>query len=124
MDGVRSATINIAGLDLHIGIAHELGNARKLLEKVEKGEEHFHAIEIMSCPGGCIGGGGQPFHHGDEQILEMRRRAIYNEDRNKVIRKSHQNPSIIKLYEDYLGKPLGEKAHKLLHTHYFERSKM
>jgi NADP-reducing hydrogenase subunit HndD len=124
MDGVRSATINIAGLELHIGIAHELGNARKLLEKVEKGEEHFHAIEIMSCPGGCIGGGGQPFHHGDEQILEMRRKAIYNEDRNKVIRKSHQNPSIIKLYEDYLDKPLSEKAHKLLHTHYFERSKM
>lgn len=124
MDGVRSATINIAGLDLHIGIAHELGNARKLLEKVERGEEHFHAIEIMSCPGGCIGGGGQPFHHGDEQILEMRRKAIYNEDRNKVIRKSHQNPSIIKLYEDYLGKPLSGKAHELLHTHYFERSKM
>lgn len=124
MDGVRSATINIAGLDLHIGIAHELGNARKLLEKVERGEEHFHAIEIMSCPGGCIGGGGQPFHHGDEQILEMRRKAIYNEDRNKVIRKSHQNPSIIKLYEEYLDKPLSEKAHELLHTHYFERSKM
>lgn len=124
MDGVRSAKINIAGQELNIGIAHELGNARKLLEKVKNGEEQFHAIEIMSCPGGCIGGGGQPYHHGDEQILEMRRRAIYNEDRNKIIRKSHQNPSIIKLYEEYLGKPLGEKAHKLLHTHYFERQKM
>ncbi len=124
MDGVRSAKINIAGQELNIGIAHELGNARKLLEKVKNGEEQFHAIEIMSCPGGCIGGGGQPYHHGDEQVLEMRRRAIYNEDRNKIIRKSHQNPSIIKLYEDYLDKPLGEKAHKLLHTHYFERQKM
>ena len=124
MDGVRSATVEIDGLELKIGIAHELGNARKLLEKVELGEEQFHAIEIMSCPGGCIGGGGQPFHHGDEHVLEMRRRAIYNEDRNKIIRKSHQNPAILKLYADYLDKPLSEKAHKLLHTHYFKRNKL
>lgn len=121
MQGIRSATIEVAGHKLHIGIAHELGNARKLLDKVKNGEEQFHAIEIMSCPGGCIGGGGQPYHHGDERILEMRRQAIYNEDRNKPLRKSHQNPAIIRLYEDYLGKPLGERAHQLLHTHYFKR---
>ena len=77
----------------------------------------------MACPGGCIGGGGQPLHHGDSSILKARQRAIYEEDANKPIRKSHENPYIIKLYEEYLGKPLGEKSHQLLHTSYFDISK-
>ncbi len=122
-EGVRSATVDFDGLKLNIGIAHGLGNARKLLDEVRSGKSHFHAIEIMACPGGCIGGGGQPLHHGRSEILKARSAAIYNEDRNKPLRKSHENPYIIKLYEEFLGKPNSEKAHELLHTHYFERKK-
>jgi NADP-reducing hydrogenase subunit HndD len=122
MEGIRQATIDFDGFPLKIGIAHGLGNARKLLEKIESGESEFHAIEIMSCPGGCIGGGGQPYHHGNAEILKKRQMAIYEEDRNKKIRKSHENPFIIQLYEEYLGKPMSEKAHHLLHTQYFDRT--
>ena len=100
-----------------------MGNARKLLEDIQSGKSEFHAIEIMSCPGGCIGGGGQPLHHGDSSILKARQQAIYSEDAGKSIRKSHENPEIIKLYEEFLGKPAGEKAHQLLHTHYFNKQK-
>ena len=122
MEGSRKATVDFDGLKLNIGIAHGLGNARKLLEDVKSGKSNFHAIEIMACPGGCIGGGGQPLHHGDSDILKARVKAIYEEDKNKKIRKSHQNPYILKLYEDFLGKPLSEKSHQLLHTEYFDRS--
>jgi len=122
MEGIRQATVDFNGLPINIGIAHGLGNARKLLEKIEAGESEFHAIEIMSCPGGCIGGGGQPYHHGDVEILKKRQKAIYEEDRGKKIRKSHENPYIIKLYEEYLGEPMSEKAHRLLHTSYFDRT--
>lgn len=122
MDGIRQATIDFGGFPLKIGIAHGLGNARRLLEKIESGESEFHAIEIMSCPGGCIGGGGQPYHHGNAEILKKRQIAIYQEDSNKKIRKSHENPYIIQLYEEFLGKPLSEKAHHLLHTEYFDRT--
>ncbi|MDD4143578.1 MAG: NADH-dependent [FeFe] hydrogenase, group A6 [Prolixibacteraceae bacterium] len=122
MEGIRHATIDFNGFPLNIGIAHGLGNARKLLEKIEAGESEFHAIEIMSCPGGCIGGGGQPYHHGNAEILKKRQMAIYREDKNKTLRKSHENPYIIKLYEEYLGKPMSEKAHSLLHTEYFDRT--
>jgi NADP-reducing hydrogenase subunit HndD len=122
MDGIRSATIDFDGLPLNIGIAHGLGNARKLLEDVRDGKSNFHAIEIMACPGGCIGGGGQPYHHGDSSILKERAAAIYREDAGKPIRKSHENPFIIKLYEEFLGKPCSEKSHHLLHTHYFDKS--
>ena len=121
MEGLRKAAIDFNGLELRIGIAHGLGNARKLLEDIELGKSHFHAIEIMSCPGGCIGGGGQPYHHGNADILKKRQQALYNEDELKVIRKSHENPSILKLYDEFLGKPLSEKSHKLLHTNYFNR---
>ena len=122
MDGIRSATIDFNGLPLNIGIAHGLGNARKLLEDVRDGKSIFHAIEIMACPGGCIGGGGQPLHHGNSEILKKRATAIYQEDAGKPIRKSHENPDIIKLYDEFLGKPCGEKSHHLLHTHYFDKS--
>ncbi len=122
MEGIRSATIDFDGLDINIGIAHGLGNARKLLEEVRSGKSNYHAIEVMACPGGCIGGGGQPLHHGDSEILKKRTAALYREDAGKPIRKSHENPYIIKLYEDFLGKPMSEKAHHLLHTHYFDKS--
>jgi NADP-reducing hydrogenase subunit HndD len=123
MEGVREATIDFDGLPIRIGIAHGLGNARKLLADIRSGKSHFHAIEIMSCPGGCIGGGGQPYHHGNSEILIKRQKAIYQEDSMKAIRKSHENPYITKLYEEYLGHPMSEKAHHLLHTSYFDRSK-
>ncbi|MBN1988352.1 MAG: iron hydrogenase small subunit [Bacteroidales bacterium] len=121
MEGIRSATIDFDGLPISIGIAHGLGNARKLLEDVRSGKANYHAIEVMACPGGCIGGGGQPLHHGDSSILKARAAAIYREDAEKPIRKSHENPYIQKLYEEFLGKPMSEKAHHLLHTHYFDK---
>lgn len=122
MEGIRSATIDFNGLALNIGIAHGLGNARKLLDEVKQGKSTYHAIEIMACPGGCIGGGGQPFHHGNSEILKKRAAAIYTEDERKIIRKSHENPSIIQLYEEFLGEPGSELAHRLLHTEYFPKS--
>jgi NADP-reducing hydrogenase subunit HndD len=123
LGGVRSATIDFNGLGLNIGIAHGLGNARKLLDDVRSGKSQFHAIEVMACPGGCIGGGGQPLHHGNSDIIKARAAAIYREDKEKPLRKSHENPFIIKLYEEFLGKPNSEKAHHLLHTHYFDKKK-
>jgi NADP-reducing hydrogenase subunit HndD len=123
MQGIRSAKVQVGEHTLNIGIAHELGNARKLLEEIRSGKSEFHAIEIMSCPGGCIGGAGQPYHHGNVELLKQRTRSIYSEDRGKKIRKSHENPYIIELYEKYLGKPLSEKSHHLLHTHYFKKSR-
>lgn len=123
MEGIRSATVDFNGTEIKIGIAHGLGNARKLLDRIRSGEEQYHAIEVMACPGGCIGGGGQPLHHGDARILTARTMAIYREDANKPCRKSHENPYITKLYEEFLGAPMSEKAHHLLHTHYFDKSK-
>lgn len=122
MENIRQATLDFDGLPINIGIAHGLGNARKLLEDIRAGKSQFHAIEIMACPGGCIGGGGQPYHHGDSAILKKRAGAIYREDAGKPIRKSHENPFITELYREFLGKPLGEKSHHLLHTHYFDKS--
>lgn len=121
LEGVREATIDFNGLPVRIGIAHGLGNARKLLDDVKAGKSQFHAIEIMACPGGCIGGGGQPLHHGNSDIIKARAAALYREDKEKLIRKSHENPFIIKIYEEFLGKPNSEKAHHLLHTHYFDK---
>lgn len=121
LEGIREAKVDFAGTEIRIGIAHGLGNARKLLDDVRAGKSNFHAIEIMACPGGCIGGGGQPLHHGNSAIITARQKAIYKEDSSKTIRKSHENPYIIKLYEEFLGKPMSEKAHHLLHTHYFDK---
>ncbi|MBN1117711.1 MAG: iron hydrogenase small subunit [Bacteroidales bacterium] len=123
LGGIRKATIDFDGLPIKIGIAHGLGNARKLLEDIRAGKSEFHAIEIMACPGGCIGGGGQPLHHGDSSVIQKRFEAIYAEDKGKKLRKSHENPYITKLYEEFLGKPMSEKAHHLLHTHYVDKSK-
>lgn len=122
LEGIRSASVDLNGFELKVGIAHGLGNARRMLEDIRSGKSEYHAIEIMACPGGCIGGGGQPLHHGKVEILNARRMAVYQEDCNKSLRKSHENPYIQQLYEEFLGKPLGEKAHKLLHTHYFSKS--
>lgn len=121
LDGIRKASIDFDGQKINIGIAHGLGNARKLLEEIRQGKSEFHAIEVMACPGGCIGGGGQPYHHGDSSILKRRANALYREDLGKEKRKSHLNPSVIKLYEEFLGEPMSEKAHHLLHTNYFNK---
>ena len=121
LEGIRSATIDFDGTPIKIGIAHGLGNARKLIEQVQNGMSPYHAIEVMACPGGCIGGGGQPFHRGRMEVLRKRAAALYQEDRSKTLRKSHENPYIQALYADYLGEPCGPRAHKLLHTHYFDR---
>lgn len=124
LEGIREATVKVGDLNLRIGIAHGLGHARQLLEDIQAGRSHFDAIEIMACPGGCIGGGGQPYHHGDMEIIKKRQMAIYREDENKVLRKSHDNPHIKKIYDEFLGKPNGEKSHDLLHTHYVPRQKI
>jgi NADH-quinone oxidoreductase subunit G/NADP-reducing hydrogenase subunit HndD len=122
--GIREATVKIKDMDVKIGIAHELGNARELLQDIREGQSVYHAIEIMACPGGCIGGGGQPYHHGDIEIIKKRQQAIYEEDRRKVKRKSHENEEVLRLYREYLGKPYSEKAHELLHTYYEAKEKI
>lgn len=121
LNGIKSADIDFDGVTVKLGIASGLGNARKLIEEVKNGTSPYHAIEIMACPGGCIDGGGQPFHHGDMDVIKRRASALYKEDVDKVRRKSHENPYIISLYKDYLGEPCGPLSHKLLHTHYSDR---
>jgi len=121
MAGLREASVKIGDLTLNLAIANGLGNARTLLESIRDGKSNYHAIEIMACPGGCIGGGGQPYHHGDLEILKKRAAGIYAIDTQHKVRMSHENIAIQELYENFLGEPGGELAHKLLHTSYFKR---
>ncbi len=123
-NGVREAEVKVGELNLRIGIAHGLGNARKLLEDIRGGKSHFDAIEIMACPGGCIGGGGQPFHHGKTDILKKRQQALYNVDANAKRRKSHDNQMVIELYDNFLEKPGSHLAHELLHTNYAAKKRI
>ena len=120
MDGVKTATVDVNGLEVKVAVAHGLGNARKLLDEVREGKSPYHFIEIMACPGGCIGGGGQPISF-DMPLRKMRCDVLYKEDKQLPYRRSHENPSIKKLYEDYLKEPLSEKSHHLLHTEYTRR---
>ena len=126
-EGIKEASVTIGDLDVKLAVAHGLGNARALLEKVQKGEADYHFIEIMACPGGCVTGGGQPIQSSkvlsEIDLKAERAKAIYDEDRSLGIRKSHENPYIKKLYDEFLGEPCGHKAHKLLHTHYKARPK-
>lgn len=123
MDGVKEATVEINGMEIHVAVAHGLGNARKVLDEVRAGRSKYHFIEIMACPGGCIGGGGQPIPTNLE-IRMKRIEAIYQVDRSLPLRKSHENPAIKRLYEEFLGEPNGERAHHLLHTYYVPRERM
>ena len=124
VDGVKTATVDFAGTPINVAVVYGLNNARTIMEEVRNGNpRQFHAVEVMACPGGCIGGAGQPYHHGDSGIIRKRMDAIYREDEGKPIRKSHENPSVIAIYEEYFGEPCGHKSHELLHTHYFDRSK-
>ena len=133
LEGVKEAVVKIEGavpdwsflegVEVRVAVAHGLGNARKVVEAVRSGEKTYHFIEIMTCPGGCIGGGGQPRITSDE-VRRKRIQAIYREDEGKALRKSHDNPGVKKLYEEYLGAPLGELSHELLHTHYVPRERV
>ncbi len=127
IEGVKEASIPVGDLTVNIAVAHGTGNASELLERIKKGEKQYHFIEIMGCPGGCVTGGGQPIVSSQERWdvdpRVVRAKAIYEEDRGLPLRKSHENPSVKKIYEEYFEKPNSHKAHKLLHTHYFERPK-
>jgi iron-only hydrogenase group A len=112
----------LEGVEAKFAIAHGLINARQVMDQIVEGKSPYHFIEIMACPGGCIGGGGQPIPTNDE-IRKKRIEAIYAEDMGKPIRMSHENPEIIKIYKDFLEKPLGEKSHHLLHTKYRKRKR-
>ena len=120
-EGIKEAVIDLDGFPLKVCVAHTLSNARILMDRLRKGELDYHVVEVMACPGGCLGGAGQPYHHGNIDVLNARREAIYREDEGKAIRMSHKNPDIVKLYEDFLGEPLGERSEELLHTHYFNK---
>ena len=98
IENLKEATIDVDGFELKVAVAHSLGTARKLMNDLRAGKSPYHAIEVMACPGGCIGGGGQPFHHGDSARIMTRSKALYTEDSEKSFRKSHQNPYIISLY--------------------------
>ena len=120
-DGFRVAELTIGHIELRIGVAHGLEEAAKMLDKIRAGEEFFHAIEIMACKGGCIGGGGQPKALKKQVVLEKRAEGLNNIDRNSKIRRSHENPYVKAMYDKYLDYPLSHKAHELLHTRYFPK---
>ena len=126
IEGVKEATVNVGGKEVRVAVAHGTGNASALLEKVKAGEK-YDFIEIMGCPGGCVTGGGQPIINAKDLCYinpkELRAKALYDEDAGKEFRKSHENPSVKKLYADFLGEPNSHKAHELLHTHYIPRPK-
>lgn len=117
MEHTREAELEIAGKKIKIAVVHTLKSAMEMLERVKNGTADYQFIEVMACPGGCIGGGGQPVPVNAE-IRKLRRKGLFDCDRANELRKSHENPEIIELYDTWLGKPLGEKAHNLLHTHY------
>ena len=125
LEDIKVASMQIGDLKLRAAVAHGLGNARKLMEAIRAGEE-FHFVEIMACPGGCVNGGGQPLQRSDfrnwTDYRILRTKGLYREDRSSYIRKSHNNPSVKKIYKEFLGAAGGSKAHKLLHTHYTARS--
>jgi NADP-reducing hydrogenase subunit HndD len=125
VEGIKEASIELEGITLKAVVAHGLGNAKKLLDRIKAGEADYHFVEIMACPGGCVNGGGQPIQPSEVRswidLREERAKAIYEEDKSLPIRKSHENPKVKMLYDEYFGEPGGDKAHKLLHTHYKER---
>jgi iron only hydrogenase large subunit-like protein len=133
LEGIKTASIILTstvdswsfleGKELKVAVAHGLGNAAKLIEHIREHPDEFHFVEIMTCPGGCIGGGGQPRFTTDE-IRKARIEAIYREDEGKEFRQSHENPAIIELYKEFLGEPLSAKSHHLLHTTYTKKPKV
>ena len=126
MQGIKEATYHVAGMDINVAVASGLANARELLEQVKSGEKDYHFIEIMGCPGGCVNGGGQPRQPASVRnftdIKALRAKALYTQDANMPLRKSHENPAIKEVYKEYLEKPGSHKAHEILHTTYVKRS--
>lgn len=115
--GAKIAHVQVGDITLNVAVASGLGNARKLMERVQDGNpDNLHFIEIMACPGGCVNGGGQPYHFGDYSIIKARQMALLGEDEDKPVRKSHENPSIKKIYDEFLEKPGSHVAHEYLHT--------
>ncbi len=125
LDGVKEVDVPLGDITVKAAVAHGTANAKALLEKVKSGEKEYHFIEVMGCPGGCVTGGGQPIVHAQDQmdidVRKARAAAIYDEDRNLPVRKSHENESVKKVYAEYFGEPNSPKAHELLHTHYTPR---
>ena len=123
--GIKEAAYVMAGMEVRVAVASGLANARELLRRVNAGEANYHFIEIMACPGGCVNGGGQPRITAPERnfthIRELRAKALYDQDAAMTLRKSHENPSIQRLYEEFLEYPGSHKAHELLHTTYVRR---
>jgi len=123
IEGVKYASVQVGDLQVNVAVAHSLVKAKELMDKLQKGElKDIHFIEIMACPGGCIGGGGQP-RSDDPDIIEKRMKGIYDSDKKMKLRKSHENPAVKKIYEEFLDEPNSHIAHKLLHTHYIAREK-
>jgi NADP-reducing hydrogenase subunit HndD len=125
VNGIKEATVKIGDLDVKVAVANGLKNAGKIMDMIEKGEAPYHFVEIMACPGGCVTGGGQPIHDAKTMatvdIHGLRKKALYEADKENKVRKSHENPVIKKLYDEYLEKPGSHKAHELLHTSYHAR---
>ena len=121
LEGIKHADVQVGAITLKVAIANGLGNARVLLDQIKAGTSPYHFIEIMTCPGGCIGGGGQPLAKDRAGAKSKRMHGIYKEDRSLPLRKSHENLSVQALYKQFLGKPLGHLSHELLHTHYTPR---
>ena len=127
MADVKEATYRVAGMDVNVAVTSGLSNVAKLLDAVRAGEKNYHFIEVMCCPGGCINGGGQPIQPATVRnfvdVKGLRSKALYDADKDMPVRKSHQNPSIQKVYDEFYGKPGSHKAHECLHTSYVERKK-
>jgi iron only hydrogenase large subunit-like protein len=126
LQGIKEGRVVMDGKEIRVAVAHGLGNAAEVLDIARKDPDRYQFIEIMGCPGGCIGGGGQPYAGLnsiplDEACLLKRAEALYNIDRNKTIRRSHENPDIQRLYKEFLGRPLSPTAHKILHTGYEQK---
>jgi iron only hydrogenase large subunit-like protein len=133
LSGVKEASLKIErvkpewkfleGVTLHVAVTNGLANANRVIADVQSGKKQYNFVEVMTCPGGCIGGGGQP-RFTDNVVRQARIEAIYREDEGKKLRKSHDNPDVQQLYKEFLGKPLGEKSHHLLHTKYTPRERV
>lgn len=121
LKGIKEAKLTIAGLTIGVAVASGLGNARHLLEEIKDGRSDLHFIEIMTCPGGCIAGGGQPLGLSRDNVVK-RMQKLYDIDSEEPLRTSHGNATVQQLYDEFLGKPLGARSHELLHTHYHERT--
>jgi iron only hydrogenase large subunit-like protein len=133
LEGIKVAEVKIQGaqpewsflegVTVRVAVAHTLANAERVIQKVRSGQEALHFVEVMTCPGGCIGGGGQPRMTTNE-VRQARIQAIYKEDEGKSLRKSHENPQVVQLYKEFLGAPLSEVSHHLLHTEYVPRQRV